>query len=247
MRLTAAGSFVTIASMTVEVVAGSDGAVARRARLHAALAEPARLRIVARLAGSDATPTDLQRLLGIGSNLLAHHLRVLEHEGLLARRRSDADRRRSYLRLVPDVLDTLVLPTQTSTAARLLFVCTANTARSQLAAALWNQVSAVPATSAGTHPADTVAPGALAVAARRRLPLRQVAPRALDDVLAVGDYLVTVCDTAHEELDRAQPAVRTAVHWSVPDPVAAGTDDAFDAAYDDLAARVAHLAPRLSA
>jgi protein-tyrosine-phosphatase len=224
---------------------GAD-AVSRRARLHAALAEPARLRIVDRLAGSDATPTDLQRMLGIGSNLLAHHLRVLEQEGLLLRRRSDADRRRSYLRLVPGALDAL-LPTPVSSAARVVFVCTANSARSQLAAALWSRVSVVPVTSAGTHPAETVAPGALAAAARHQLTLRQVAPRALDDVLAEGDYLITVCDNAHEELGRTYPSTPTAAHWSVPDPVAAGTDEAFDAAHDDLAARVANLAPRLTA
>ena len=222
----------------------ADDTVIRRARLHAALAEPLRLRIVDRLVESDVTATDLQQMLGIGSNLLAHHLRVLDEEGLLVRRRSDGDRRRSYLHLVPGMLDQLV-DARASSATRVVFVCTANTARSQLAAALWNQVSGVPATSAGTHPAETIAPGAVAAAARHQLPLRQVAPRALDRVLRADDYVVTVCDNAHEELDRARPALSTTVHWSVPDPVARGTDAAFDAAYADLAARVDQLAPRL--
>jgi ArsR family transcriptional regulator, arsenate/arsenite/antimonite-responsive transcriptional repressor / arsenate reductase (thioredoxin) len=35
------------------------------------------------------------------SNLLAHHLRVLEEAGLVTRHRSEGDKRRSYLRLVP--------------------------------------------------------------------------------------------------------------------------------------------------
>ena len=52
------------------------------------------------------------------------------------------------------------------------------------------------------------------------------------------DLVVTVCDRAHEELGAASQ-----VHWSVPDPVVAGTRAAFDLAYDELATRVRLLAP----
>ena len=214
-------------------------------RIHAALADPARLRIVDRLSEGDASPKELQVLLQIPSNLLAHHLRVLARDGLVLRRRSEADRRRTYLHLVPDALD-ILSPSISARASRVVFVCTANTARSQLAAALWNRVSPVPATSAGTHPGDTIAPGAVAAAERHRLPLRRLRPQALDDVLADGDYLVTVCDNAHEELYRSRQ-LAGAAHWSVPDPVPVGTVTAFEVAYEDLAARVAHLAPRVSA
>ena len=59
--------------------------------------------------------------------------------------------------------------------------------------------------------------------------------------------MVTVCDNAHEELDRtADQRYGHRLHWSVPDPVRAGTDEAFDHAYDDLARRVTQLAPRLT-
>lgn len=217
----------------------------RRARLHGALADPARLQVVDRLMVSDASPAELRSLLDIPSNLLAHHLQVLEREGLVTRRRSEGDRRRTYLQLVPDVLEGLLPRTQRS-AGRVVFVCTANTARSQLAAALWKRASAVPATSAGTHPADRIAPGALATAKRHRLPLRQVAPRSLHDVATEGDFLVTVCDNAHEELQRRHGEWPDAVHWSVPDPVPVGSDAAFDAVYGDLTARVLHLADRLT-
>jgi len=227
--------------MTVEV----DGEVRRRARVHAALADPARLCLVDRLALGDATPGELRDLLGMPSNLLAHHLRVLEGAGLLSRHRSQGDRRRSYVSLVPQTLDGLWSQSTTPT-TRVVFVCTANSARSQLAAALWNRSSEVPATSAGTHPADTVAPGAVAVARRRRLPLRQVRPRALDDVLDDEDLVVTVCDSAHEELRHRPDAGQRFLHWSVPDPVEIGTDAAFDVAYDHVAARVEQLAPRLT-
>lgn len=235
--------------MDIEATATTEtDDVERRARLHAALAEPARLRIVDRLRLGDATPGDLQELLAMRSNLLAHHLRVLENDGLVLRRRSEGDRRRAYVHLVPQVLDGLVHRAQPAIRApRVVFVCTANSARSQLAAALWSRASTVPATSAGTHPADRVAPGAVAVARRRRLPLQQVRPRALDDVLRPEDYVVTVCDNAHEELHLDHSAGVLAAHWSVPDPVRLGTDAAFDAAFDDLAGRVVTLVPLLSA
>jgi len=82
------------------------------------------------------------------SNLLAHHLRTLEQAGVITRRRSEGDRRRAYLRLVPGTLDSLVAA-PAAAVPRVLFVCTANSARSHLAAALWRRASHVPAASAG--------------------------------------------------------------------------------------------------
>jgi len=119
-----------------------------------------------------------------------------------------------------------------------VFVCTANSARSQLAAALWSAESLVPATSAGTHPAATIHPGALAVARRRNLTLTPSAPRHVEDVVQPDDVIITVCDSAHEELGAAPGRL----HWSVADPARSGTDDAFDHAVDDLAARIARTA-----
>ncbi|MGA8245354.1 MAG: ArsR family transcriptional regulator, partial [Nocardioides sp.] len=147
--------------MDAEAIADSAGAVARRVRLHAALADPGRLRIVDALSLGDASPSDLRRELGMASNLLAHHLRTLERAALIVRHRSEADRRRTYLQLDHERLHDLLPDSYRTdlTAPRVVFVCTANSARSQLAAALWNHASDVPATSAGTHPAGSVAPG----------------------------------------------------------------------------------------
>jgi protein-tyrosine-phosphatase/DNA-binding transcriptional ArsR family regulator len=222
-----------------------------RVRLHAALADRARLRIVDALTLGDASPSDLQQALGMSSNLLAHHLRTLESAGLLTRHRSEADRRRAYLHLDLSALADLVPDRARAQMAvpRVVFVCTANSARSQLAAALWADASPVPAASAGTHPAKAIAPGAAAAAKRHGLTLHKLEPRSLDEVLQHGDYVITVCDNAHEELDRtgtlSQKNTRGS-HWSVPDPVPVGTSRAFDAAYDDLARRVTYLAPRLA-
>jgi protein-tyrosine-phosphatase len=123
-----------------------------------------------------------------------------------------------------------------------LFVCTANSARSHLAAALWRQASTVPAVSAGTHPAAAIDRGAIAAATRHHLRLPRLRPRHISEVRQDGDLVVTVCDLAHEELAEA-----TAVHWSVPDPVPAGDPASFDAALAELSHRVERLAPRLAA
>jgi protein-tyrosine-phosphatase/DNA-binding MarR family transcriptional regulator len=215
--------------------------LARRAALHAALADPARLVITDTLLAGDASPSDLAAMLAMPSNLLAHHLHVLEQAGVITRRRSEGDRRRTYLRLSPGALDPLAAP-PARVARRVLFVCTANSARSHLAAALWRRASNVPAISAGTHPGPAIDPGAIAAARRHRLPLPRLRPRHISEVQEEDDLVVTVCDMAREELGR-----RAAVHWSVPDPVPAGDPASFDAAIADLSHRVERLAPRLAA
>ncbi|MEO8283428.1 MAG: metalloregulator ArsR/SmtB family transcription factor [Pseudarthrobacter sp.] len=214
-----------------------------RARVakHAALADPARLRIVDLLTLGDLSPTELQAELGMPSNLLSHHLRTLEASGLVTRHRSEADKRRSYIRLAVDALEGLV-PGREHAARRVLFVCTRNSARSQLATALWQQVSEIPATSAGTHPADHIAPGAISVASRHGVALADVPPRGLDEVAHAEDFVVTVCDNAHEEIPNLG-----GIHWSVPDPLRLNTKVAFESTYADIARRISDLAPRLHA
>jgi ArsR family transcriptional regulator, arsenate/arsenite/antimonite-responsive transcriptional repressor / arsenate reductase (thioredoxin) len=221
-----------------------------------AVADPVRLRIVDILGVGDASPGELQGQLGLSSSLLAHHLQVLERAGIVSRHRSHADRRRTYLHLHRGGLADLLPPASSAPGAaaeRVVFVCTANSARSQLAAALWREASSIPVASGGTHPGAAIAPGVVAVARRRRLTLVQERPQPLDGLLRDGDYVVTVCDAAHEEIGPADPAsdarprLAGVSHWSVPDPVSVGTDAAFDAAYDDIAGRVADLAPRLDA
>jgi len=213
----------------------------RRAIIHAALSDAARLQITDTLLTGDASPSELSAMLAMPSNLLAHHLHVLEQAGIITRRRSEGDRRRTYLQLVPGALDSLA-PPAVRAALRVLFVCTANSARSHLAAALWRRASAVPAVSAGTHPAAAIDPGAISAAQRHGLPLPRLRPRHISDIRHDGDLVITVCDLAHEEL--GEPL---AVHWSIPDPVPADDPGSFDAALGQLADRVARLAPRLAA
>ena len=211
-----------------------------RAAVHAALGDSGRLAIVDALVLGEASPSELQRLLDMPSNLLAHHVRVLERAGVVTRHRSEGDRRRSYLRLSPGSLEAL-RPTVVREAVRVVFVCTENSARSQLATAIWAETGTVSATSAGTHPAPAVHPEAIAAAGRHRLPLTPTTPRHVQDVLRPDDVVITVCDAAHEELGPGPDRM----HWSIPDPARSGDAAAFDRAIDELTDRIGRLAPAI--
>ncbi|WP_244161998.1 ArsR/SmtB family transcription factor [Micromonospora eburnea] len=128
-----------------------------RARIHAALGDPARLAIVDALTLGDASPGEIAQTLDLPTNLVAHHVKVLTDAELVTKGRSEGDRRRTYLRLRPETLATLATPRLTGV-GRVVFVCTHNSARSQLAAALWKRRTHRAAASAGTQPAPGCTP-----------------------------------------------------------------------------------------
>ena len=227
---------VFIESMSTEVTSG----LAERAAVFAALSDPARLTIVDYLANADASPSELRAILSMSSNLLAHHLAVLRKADVVRQTRSEADGRRTYLRLNHCALDGLV-PSAERRARRIVFVCTHNSARSQLAAAIWNRRSEVPATSAGTNPAPQVHRGAVAAAKRLNLSMRALKPRYLGDVLAADDLVIAVCDNAHEELPPELPRI----HWSISDPTRTAVAAAFDETVGQLTARIDHFIPNV--
>ncbi|UQU67506.1 helix-turn-helix domain-containing protein [Couchioplanes caeruleus] len=210
-----------------------------RARIHAALGDPARLAIVDTLTLGDASPGEIAHSLGMPTNLVAHHVKVLETAGLLVRTRSEGDRRRTYLQLRPEALAALA-PAALQNTRRVVFVCTRNSARSQLAAALLHQRTGMPAASAGTHPATRIHPRAVQVARQHGITLDPTATAHIGAVIGDDDLVIAVCDNAHEEL-----ADRARLHWSIPDPVPADTDAAFETAFAEIAARVERLAPAL--
>jgi ArsR family transcriptional regulator, arsenate/arsenite/antimonite-responsive transcriptional repressor / arsenate reductase (thioredoxin) len=212
-----------------------DTALGRRAGMHAALGEVVRLGIVEDLAASDRSPKELSARFGLATNLLAHHLDVLNDAGLIERFISAGDKRRRYVRLVRAPLAELEIATVRPVGS-VLFVCSHNSARSQLAAALWRDRTGLRADSAGTHPAKSVHRGAVAAAARAGLDIGDAATRLLEDTSG-ADAVVTVCDRAHEELDPGP----TWWHWSIPDPVESATNAAFDAVVADIDARIATL------
>ncbi len=206
----------------------------QRSAIHAALGDPHRLAIVEALLHTDRAPSDLAHDLGLESNLFTHHVDQLERVGIVRRIRSTGDGRRRYLTLVRAALDSPKVTSQ-ATAGSVLFVCTENSARSQLAAAILRSTSQVQVASAGTHPAKSVHPQAVRVAARHGLDLSGAKPAHLQTVGFTPDFLITVCDRAHEEL---QPPAGHRLHWSVPDPAAANTPAAFERAFRDIAERV---------
>ncbi|MCS5723917.1 helix-turn-helix domain-containing protein [Herbiconiux sp. CPCC 203407] len=212
----------------------------RRVAVFAALADPSRLQIIDLLTLGDLAPSEIELLLGLRSNLVAHHLRVLEEAQIVSRTRSESDKRRSYLSLQPEVFDTLT-PVHVAVPKRVVFVCTANSARSQLAETIWREASEIPAASAGTHPGAAVNPGAVAVAERHGLRIdRHARPLAVEEVLLERDLVVTVCDSAHERMTG-----RDDLHWSIPDPARSGTPEAFERAFDLISRRIRALTSRL--
>ncbi len=208
--------------------------LADRAAVHAALGEPIRLAVAEALAESDRTPASLATQLVVGSNLLAHHLNVLDAAGVLVRRPSEADGRRVYLQLTE--VGRRAVAGSVVAGSKVLFVCTHNSARSQFAEALWRERSDVPVSSAGTQPADRVHPKAVRVAGRRGIPLVDAKPVEYEDALAAGALVVTVCDQADEQLREPH------LHWSVPDPARVDRIKDFNAAFDQIAERVDRLA-----
>ncbi len=209
-----------------------------RAAIHAALGDPHRLSIVDALQMSDRSFRELAGAAGLPGNAAAHHLAILEAAGLIGRRVSEGDRRRRYITLRQERLEGL-LPSPRVEPTTVLFVCTHNSARSQFAAALWHGRTGGAAESAGTAPADRVHPAAVREASAFEIDLSGARPRGYDAVTATPDLVVSVCDRARES---GLPFDAPALHWSIPDPVLAGTAEAFHAAFADLEARVDRLA-----
>lgn len=213
-----------------------------RARTYAALGDPTRLAIVDALAAGDASPGEIGAALGLPTNLVAHHANVLESAGIIVRTRSEGDRRRTYLQVVPEAL-TGLLPPRLYGVPRVVFVCARNSARSPFAAALWARRSTIPTASAGTQPATRIHPRAMRIARRYDVDLQDGEPRPVQDIIDRDDLVVAVCDNAHEQLAGHRGRQ---LHWSVPDPAALDTDAAFEAAFADIADRIDRLRPLLA-
>lgn len=202
----------------------------------AALGDEHRLAMVEALRDSDLTPSELGDLTGLPSNLAAHHLGILQGAGLVTRSRSEGDGRRKYVTLVDDEFTHLLGPTL-SLDGSVAFVCTHNSARSQFAAARFTQLTGRPASSAGTHPAENVHPGAVKAARRFGLDLSDRRPAGYQS-LEGADLVVSVCDRA---LEYGLPPHSRHLHWSIPDPSPVGGAAAFRSAFDLIDRRLTRL------
>ena len=128
---------------------------------------------------------------------------------------------------------------------RVLFICTGNSARSQMAEALlnWKGRGRFQAESAGARPADRVNPHAIAMLREYNIPWSGRAPRGIDGLeREPWDFVVTVCDRAKEScpIFPGQPVL---AHWGMPDPAeveggAAAKEAAFRAAFVLISRRI---------
>jgi arsenate reductase (thioredoxin) len=126
--------------------------------------------------------------------------------------------------------------TASSPRFRVLFLCTGNSARSQMAEALLNVKGKgrFAAESAGSQPAERVNPLAMQLLRQHAVPWSGRGPRSIDGLeREPWDFVITVCDRAREAcpIFPGQPIM---AHWGMPDPAAVvGTEDARRAAFRD--------------
>lgn len=131
---------------------------------------------------------------------------------------------------------------------RILILCTGNSARSQIAEAIFATRGAgrIEAGSAGSHPAPRVNPHAVQVLGEHRIRWEGKVPKRIDEVTGEPwDLLITVCDHANESCPFF-PGTPPRVHWGMPDPAsvegdAAEIHAAFEETYHELDRRVESL------
>jgi arsenate reductase (thioredoxin) len=125
---------------------------------------------------------------------------------------------------------------------RILFLCTGNAARSQMAEGLarafyGDQIDVV---SAGSRPSGFVHPNAIRALANIGIDIQNAESKSADPFLTEPfDVVVTVCDSAAKDCPR-WPGAKRIEHWSIEDPSWSGYE-AFVATRDDLARRIEEL------
>ena len=107
---------------------------------------------------------------------------------------------------------------------QVLFICTGNSCRSQMAEAMLNHLAPqrFMAFSAGSHPAGYVHPLAVEVLGRMGIEAPDARSKGWDEFADVPmDVIITVCDHAAAEPCPVWPGRPATAHWSIPDPSAA--------------------------
>jgi protein-tyrosine-phosphatase len=218
---------------------------------------PLRWRLLSELARSDRRVGELCELADQRQSLVSYHLRQLRDGGLVSARRSLADGRDTYyvLELVrcgellvtagaslhPGLASTMASNGGRGAArARVLFLCTGNSARSQMAEALAEHLSegAVRSASAGSHP-KPLHPNAVRVMRERGLDLADRRSKHFSEFTDQRfDYVISLCDRVREICPEF-PGTPQAMHWSVRDPARQpGTDDESLPAFERTAAEL---------
>ena len=206
------------------------------------LAHDVRWNILLILVHSDYCVQELVRLLEQPQNLVSYHLRRLREQDIITERRSTADGRDIYYSLDLDVLHRLYfstgealhpalsnveatiekeVPALSRKPVRVLFLCTANSARSQMAEAILRHLSQgqVEVFSAGSHP-TSLHPYAVQTMAAIGIDIRGQQSKHYNQYLNQSfDRIITVCDRIKESCPNF-PGDPEHIHWSFPDPAA---------------------------
>jgi protein-tyrosine-phosphatase/DNA-binding transcriptional ArsR family regulator len=232
------------------------------------LGHPVRWRLVCELAESDRRVRELTERVDVPQNLASYHLGRLRRTGVVLARRSTYDGRDAYYTL--DAPRCLALLADAGAAlhpglrppslrdarapaavrpASVLFLCTGNSARSQIAEALIRRLSggAVTASSAGSAP-KPLHPEAVRVLRERNLDTTDAYPKHLGTFEHDRfDFVITLCDRVREVCAEF-PGQPNAIHWSLPDPSVeppARLHAAFDRTAHELETRIAFFLHRL--
>jgi protein-tyrosine-phosphatase len=209
------------------------------------IADPVRWQLLDELRQSDRRVGELCELVGKPQSLVSYHLRELRTGGLVSARQSAADRRDTYYQ--PNIARCAELLHATGTALhpalrlaclevdapnarrgrkpRVLFLCTGNSARSQMAEALLEHRThgSVAARSAGSHP-KPLHPNAVRVMAERGIDISGKRSKHLDRFARDQfDRVITLCDKV-KEVCPDFPGQPTTAHWSMADPSTEGSD-----------------------
>jgi protein-tyrosine-phosphatase/DNA-binding transcriptional ArsR family regulator len=242
-------------------------------------AHPLRWSVLQELARSDRAVSELTQLVDEPQNLVSYHLRQLRDGGLVTSRRSSADGRDVYYALdltaCEDQLRAagrelhpgLALASSDSISSathgapqvgrarrrpRILFLCTGNSARSQMAEAFVDHQSGgrVEAASAGSHP-KPLHPNAVRVMRTRGIDISGNRTKHLDEVASQRfDRVITLCDRVREVCPEL-PHHPERVHWSMPDPSREGATNraslpAFERTATELETRIRFLLLQLA-
>jgi ArsR family transcriptional regulator, arsenate/arsenite/antimonite-responsive transcriptional repressor / arsenate reductase (thioredoxin) len=232
---------------------------------------PLRWRLMSELARSDRRVGELCELAGRPQSLVSYHLRQLRDGGVVSLRRSAADGRDTYYildlarcgellagaggALHPGLVASTCAGAQRggSTLARTLFLCTGNSARSQMAEALCERSSggAVGAVSAGSAP-KPLHPNAVRVMGARGIDISAGRPKHLSEFAGRRfDYVISLCDRVREVCPEF-PGGPELIHWSIPDPAREpGPDEetlpAFERTAAELETRIGFLIEEIKA
>jgi ArsR family transcriptional regulator, arsenate/arsenite/antimonite-responsive transcriptional repressor / arsenate reductase (thioredoxin) len=235
--------------------------------------DPVRWQLLRELARSDRRVQELVALVGRAQNVVSYHLGQLRSAGLVSARRSSADGRDAFYRVDLPKFGTLLTETGRAVhpglqltagvtgapagpqgaVAWLLFLCTGNSARSQMAEALAvaRSQGRVHAASAGSRPKPLHA-NTVRVMRERGIDMGSRRSKHLSLFAAQRfDHVITLCDKVREVCPEF-PGHPGYIHWSIPDPAASGGDDeatlpVFRQTAADVETRVTYLLAGLGA